>query len=259
MKINQISQLLGMKVTSQNKKEVVEISINLLSKIIELFKNRQFGLFTFYGINPQNYKFQQQRLIDCENYLTSKGLNFIKIVAQWNLKFKEVNSFKEIGYFIIEPELNDMIEITKRFEQDLFVFSSEKKTNLYYSNGSKIELEQDKTDFGNLINKAVILNFVDFKLFVDSILDFNFHFKKKNEVHISDHLVVFAKNKLTLNTHLEVIEVYDIRQNGIISFERSKISPAISPKVFHFDEIIWMFNINKNWIKSNSKIYRKAV
>ena len=259
MKVNQISQLLGLKVTSQNKKEAVEISINILAKIIDLFKNHNFGLFTFYEINPQNYKLYQQKLLACENYLNSKRLNYIKIIAQWNLKFKDVNNFKEIGYFILEPTFDEMIELTKRFEQDLFVYASERKINLFYSNGNKIELEPDKVDFGNLANKSLILNFIDFKLFVDSILDFNFNFTKMNEIQIDDRLVVFAKNKFTFNTHLELINVYDIRQNGIISFERSKITPAISPKVFHFDEIIWVLKLNSDRVKSNEKIYRKAI
>jgi len=259
MKVNQISQLLGLKVTSQNKKEALEISINLLAKIIELFKNHNFGLFTFYEINPQNYKLYQQKLLACENYLNSKLLNYIKIIAQWNLKFKDVNNFKEIGYFILEPTFDEMIELTKRFEQDLFVYASDRKINLFYSNGNKIELEPDKVDFGNLANKSLILNFIDFKLLVDSILDFNFNFTKMNEIQIDDRLVVFAKNKFTFNTHLELINVYDIRQNGIISFERSKITPAISPKVFHFDEIIWVLKLNSDRVKSNEKIYRKAI
>lgn len=259
MKVNQISQLLGVKVTNQNKKEAAEISMNILANIIDLFKNQNFGLFTFYGINPQNYKLQQNKLQACENYLISKGYNFIKIVAQWNLKFKDVNNFKEIGYFILEPSFDEMIGITKTFEQDLFIYGSKRQINLFYSSGSKIELELDKSDFGNLANKSVILNFVDFKLFVDSILDFNFNFTKANEIYIGDQIVVFAKSKFTFNTHLEVIDVYDIRQNGIISFERSKTTPAINPKIFHFDEIIWVFKLNKDKIKSNSKAYRKAI
>lgn len=259
MKVNQISQLLGVKISSQNKKEAVEISINILAKIIDLFKNHNFGLFTFYGINPHNYRLNQQKLQACEHYLCSRGFNFIKIVAQWNLKFKDVNNFKEIGYFILNPSLDDMIEITKRFDQDLFVYGNGKEINLFYSSGSKIELEPDKSDFGSFANKSMILNFVDFKLFIDSILDFNFNFSKQNEIQIDDRIVVFAKNKLTFNTHLEIIDVYDIRQNGIISFERSKTTPAISPKVFHFDEIIWAFKLSKERVKTNVNAYRKAV
>lgn len=259
MKVTQISKLLGSKVKNQNKKESIEISINILSNIIELFKNQTFGLFTFYGINPQNYKFNQQKLQACENFIASKGLNFIKISAQWSLKFKEVNNFKEIGYFILDPGFEDMIELTKRFEQDLFVFGSQNNIHLFYSNGSKIDLEPDKIEFGKLANKSVILNFVDFKLFIDSFLDFNFNFTKLNEIKISDRIIVFAKNKLTSNFHLELIEVYDIRQNGLISYERSKTTPSISPKVFHFDEIIWTISLNKNKFKSNEKYYRKAV
>ncbi len=259
MKINQISKLLGSKVTSQNKKESVEISVNILIKIIELFKNHNFGLFTFYGINPQNYKFNQQKLQACENYMASKGLNFIKISTQWNLKFKEMNIFKEIGYFILEPTFEDLIDLTKRFEQDLFVFGSQNVINLFYSNGSKIELEPDRIDYGSIANKSVILNFVDFKLFINSVLDFNFNFIKLDKIKIDDRLIMFAKNKLTSNYHLEIIEVYDIRQNGIISFERSKTTPAISPKVFHFDEIVWTISLNKNKVVANVKDYRKAI
>ncbi|MGB9665187.1 MAG: hypothetical protein ACPL25_09780 [Ignavibacteria bacterium] len=259
MKVTQISKLLGFKVGNENKKETSEISINILTRIIELFKNQTFGLFTFYGINPQNYKFHQQKLQACENFISLKGLNFIKISAQWSLKFREVNNFKEIGYFILEPTFDDMIELTKRFDQDLFVFGSQKNIGLFYSSGNKIELEPDKMDFGGLANKSVILNFVDFKLFIDSIFDFNFNFKRVKEIKINDRIIVFAKNKLTSNFHLELAEVYDIRQNGIISFERSKTTPAISPKVFHFDEIIWTISLNKSNVKSNEKVYRKAI
>jgi hypothetical protein len=141
----------------------------------------------------------------------------------------------------------------------LFVFGSQNVINLFYSNGRKIELEPDRIDYGSIANKSVILNFVDFKLFIDSVLDFNFNFIKLDKIKIDDRLIMFAKNKLTSNYHLEIIEVYDIRQNGIISFERSKTTPAISPKVFHFDEIVWTISLNKNKVVANVKDYRKAI
>ncbi len=79
------------------------------------------------------------------------------------------------------------------------------------------------------------------------------------DIKIDDRIVVFSKSKFTLDTHLEVIDVYDVRQNGIISFERSKTTPAISPKVFHFDEIVWVFRLNTEKVNSNIRVYRNAV
>lgn len=259
MKIGQISQLLGTKVNSQTKKEAIEVTVHLLSRMINLFKTQGFGLFTFYGVNPSNLRINQHKLLECERYLDAKGYNYIKISVQWNIKFKEVMNFKEIGYFIFNPTFEDMIEITRRYDQDLFTYSNSGKTNIYYSNGTRIELEPDKADFGELANRSLILNFVDFKLFIDSILDFDLKFVDIKEVNLEDKLLLFAKNKFTSNnSQLEIIDVYDIRQNGIISFERSRNSPAIYPKVFHFDEIIWVLKLSRSVANSNKKVYRHA-
>lgn len=259
MKINQLSQLLGVKVTNQNKKEAIEITNTILFKIIKLFKTKNFGVVTFYGINQKNQKQHQSIFQFAENYLSLHKWNYIKISAKWNIKFKDVLSFNEIGYFILNPTFEDMIEITKHFDQSLFVFSQDGDTQAFYANGSKINLEKDTYDFGSIVENASILNFVDFKLFIDSILDFDFQFLKMEEIKIDDRIVVFSKNKFTLDTQLEVIDVYDVRQNGIISFERSKMTPAISPKVFHFDEIIWAFRLNTEKVNSNIRIYKNAV
>jgi hypothetical protein len=64
---------------------------------------------------------------------------------------------------------------------------------------------------------------------------------------------------MTFESCLEIIDVHDIRQNGIISFERSKISPAISPKVFHFDEIVWAFKLSTSKVNSETQVFRSAV
>lgn len=259
MKTNQISQLLGVKISNQNKKEALEISNFLLFKIIKLFKSKNFGLITFYGVNQRNLKQHQQLLQTAENYLLKYGLNFIKIMAKWNLKFRDVLNFNEVGYFILNPTFTQMIEITKRFDQDLFVYSENYETQAFYANGDKIKLEKDNYDFGSIASNALILNFVDFKLFIDSIIDFNFHFIGKDEIKIEDQIVILAKNKFTSETHLEIVDVYDIRQNGIISFERSKTTPAISPKVFHFDEIVWAFKVNHKNENTGIKIYKNVV
>lgn len=259
MKINQISRLLGVKISNQNKKEAIEISSTVLFKIIKLFKTKNFGLITFYGINQKNAKKHQILLQTAENYLEMKGLNFIEIIAKWNIKFSDVLNFSEIGYFILNPTFTQMIEIAKRFDQSLFIYSENDETQVFYSNGDKIKLEKDNYDFGSVASNALILNFVDFKLFIDTILDFNFQFLDKDEIKIDSQIVIFSKNKFTLETHLEIIDVYDIRQNGIISFERSKTTPAISPKVFHFDEIVWVFKLDSKNNNSDIKTYKNVV
>lgn len=259
MRTNQISQLLGFRVSNQNKKEALEISNALLFKIIKLFKSKNFGLITFYGVNQKNMKQHQQILQTAENYLENKGLNFIKIMAKWNLKFRDVLNFSEVGYFILNPAFNQMIELTKKFDQNLFVYSENSETQAYYANGDKIILEKDNYDFGSIASNALILNFVDFKLFIDSIIDFNFHFIDKDETKIDEQIVILAKNKFTSETHLEIVDVYDVRQNGIISFERSKTTPAISPKVFHFDEIVWAFKLNPKNENTGIKVYKNVV
>ena len=259
MKVHNLSNLLGLKVTNQNKKEALEITNNLLLKVIQLFKNHSFGIITFYGINHKNLKEHQKQLESAENLLRIKGLNFIKIFVQWNIKFKDVLNFREIGYFILNPTFSDMTELTKKFDQSLFVYSQEKNTDVYYANGTKINLEKDTYEFGEFVSSAMILNFVDFKLFIDSIVDFDFHFLKREEIKIDDKVVILSKNKFTFDTHLEIIDVHDIRQNGILFFERSKSTPAISPKVFHFDEIIWICKLNREKIDSHSKVYKKVI
>lgn len=259
MKVAQISQLLGVKISSQNKKEAIEISNHLLLKIIQLFKKKNFGIITFYGINQKNMNQHTSLLQSAEEYLSSRGFNFIKILAQWNIKFKSVMNFREVGYFILNPSINDMIEIAKKFDQSLFIYSEENDIRVYYSDGSRINLEKDSYDFGNLASSAIILNFIDFKMFIDSILDFNFKFLRKDEIKLDYRIVIFSKNKMTFESCLEIIDVHDIRQNGIISFERSKISPAISPKVFHFDEIVWAFKLSTSKVNSEIQVFRSAV
>lgn len=259
MKKQQISQLLGINVSNSNKKEALEIGNNLLFKVIKLFKKHTFGIITFYGISPSKIKHHQTLLQNADNFLKLKGFNFIKISVQWNLKFKDVLNFREIGYFILNPTFEDMIEITKRFDQNLFIYSNDKDTQVYYDNGSKINLEKDTFDFGTIAGEALILNFIDFKLFIDTILDYHFNFLKRSDIKIDDRIVVFSKSNFTHESTINVIDVYDIRQNGIISFERSKVSPAISPKVFHFDEIIWAFKLGPQKVSSSLSYYRNAV
>lgn len=259
MKTNQISRLLGINVSNQNKKAAIELSNHVLFKVIQLFKVQGFGLLTFYGVNTKNIKQHQNVLQNTENYLNNKGLNYIKISVQWNIKFRDVLNFREVGYFILSPTFDDMIEITKKFDQSLFIYSQSDDAQVYYANGTKFNLEKDSYNFGNIASDAVILNFVDFKLFIDAILDYNFQFLNRDDLKINDKVVVFSKSKFTFETCLEVIDVYDIRQNGILSFERSKISPAISPKVFHFDEIIWIFRLCPTKVISNINYYRNVV
>ncbi len=259
MRTNQISRLLGLTVSNQNKKEAIELSNHILFKIIQLFKRQGFGLLTFYGVNTKNIRQHQNILQKAEYYFNNNGLNYIKISVQWNIKFKDVLNFREIGYFILSPTFDEMIEITKKFDQSLFIYSQADDAQVYHANGTKFILEKDSYNFGNIASNAVILNFVDFKLFIDSILDYNFQFLKKDDIKINDKVVVFSKSKLTFETCLEVIDIYDIRQNGILSFERSKISPAISPKVFHFDEIIWIFRLCPAKVISKINYYRNAV
>lgn len=258
MKTYQISQLLGVNVSSSNKKDALEIGNNLLFKVIKLFKKHTFGIITFYGVSPSKIKHHQTLLQNAENYLKLKGFNFIKISVQWNIKFKDVMNFREVGYFILNPSFEDMIEITKKFDQSLFVYSTNNDAQVYYDNGSKINLEKDSYDFGSIAGDAVILNFIDFKLFIDRILDYHFNFLKRNDIKIDDRVVVFSKSSFTLESSLDVIDVYDIRQNGIISFERSKVSPAISPKVFHFDEIIWVFKLGPQKVNSSVSYYKNV-
>ncbi|MCX8056625.1 MAG: hypothetical protein N3F03_03315 [Ignavibacteria bacterium] len=259
MKINQISQLLGLNVSNQNKKEALEICNNLLLKIIQLFRSQPFGILTFYGINTKNMREHSTFLENVESYLSTHNFNFIKISVQWNIKFKDVLNFTEIGYFIINPTFEDMILMAKKFDQSLFVYSKESNTNVYYSDGTKIQLEKDTYKFGEIASNALILNFVDFKLFIDKVLDYRFNFLKQDEINIDDRIVVFSKSKFTFDTYLTVIDVHDIRQNGIISFERSKKSPAISPKVFHFDEIVWAIKLTSIKVNNNLTQYKNVV
>lgn len=261
MNTNQISQLLGVKINNKNKREATEFSLNVLSRVINLFRKQRFGIITLHKVNATNLKANQNLIKHIEDYLKSNNLNYIQFMAQWYIKFIDVINFKEVGYFIIDPTFEQMIEMTKKFEQNVFIFSERMDASLYYPNGERINLQQDKIDFGSIVNNALILNCIDFKLFIDSILDFNFQFVSKNQIKIDDKLVLYSKNNETFNTTLGIVTVFDIRQNGIISFDRSRYLNTISSKVYHFDEIVWAFRIkSKAEVKNNkSEFYKKAI
>lgn len=261
MNTYQVSQLLGVKVNNKNKREATEFSINVLSKVINLFREKRFGIITLHKINSSNLKSNQNLISQLNEYLKSKNLNYIQIMVQWYIKFVDVMNFKEAGYLIFDPSFEQMIELTKMFDQNIFVYSENSNTSLFYSNGEKINLKPDKTNFGNIVNNALILNYIDFKLFIDSILDFHFHFVNKNQIQIDDRLLIYSKDHETFSSSLDLITVYDIRQNGIISFERYRYLNTISPKVYHFDEIVWAVRVNsKVENKSNSNsYYKKAI
>lgn len=261
MNTYQVSQLLGIKVNNKNKREATEFSINVLSKVINLFRTKRFGIITLHKINSSNLKSNHNFINQINDYLKSKKLNYIQIMVQWYIKFVDVMNFKEVGYLILEPSFEQMTELTKMFDQNIFVYSENSNTSLFYPNGEKIDLQPDKTDLGSIVNNALILNCIDFKLFIDSILDFHFQFVNKNQIQIDDKLVIFSKNHETYNSSLDLIIVHDIRQNGIISFERYRYLNTISPKVYHFDEIVWAVRVNsnvENKYNSNS-YYKKAI
>ncbi len=259
MRIEKISQFLGTKVNSYNKKEAQEIVSNLILKILQLHRQQSFGVLTLHNSKQNSFHTYRDQIIKVENFLKYSGFNFIKFSALWNLKFKEVMTFREIGFIILNVTFERMKEISSRVDQDLFILSKVGDTNVYYSDGSQIHLENDTYEFGKLNGTTVILNFVDFKMFIDEILDFHFHFIARKDLQIDDRIMVFAKNKFTFQTHLEIIDIYDIRQNGIISIERSNRTPAITPKIFHFDEIVWAIKINSPTVSAKWRAYKDAV
>lgn len=261
MNTYQVSQLLGVKINNKNRREATEFSINVLSKVINLFRRKRFGIITLHKINSSNLKSNQSLINQLNEYLKSKNLNYIQIMVQWYIKFVDVMNFKEVGYLILDPSFELMIELTKMFDQNIFVYSEDSNTSLFYPNREKINLQPDKTDFGNIVNNALILNYIDFKLFIDSIIDFHFHFVNKNQIQIDDKLVIYSRDHETFSPSLDLVTVYNIRQNGIISFERYRHLNTISPKVYHFDEIVWAVRVNpkvQNKFNSNS-YYKKAI
>lgn len=259
MKVNKLSSLLGVKIESKHKHDAQELSHYLLMNIINFFKSISFGVITLKKFDNSNKKHNKFIYESFEQKLSKEKLNYIKFSANWLIKLKEIINIKEIGYFILDATFEDMIRLSSEFDQEVFVYSENSNAKLFYSNGSEINLEPDKANFGSIAQKAILLNFVDFKLFIDQVIDFYFRFENSKDIKISDTIFIISKPRDTKKTSFDVIEVHDIRQNGFISFKRGLNSPEIKPVVYHHDEIVWAAKMNEKFKRINSVAYQKAI
>lgn len=141
---------------------------------------------------PSKRKNSSHILLRFEEELKRLNLNYLQISAHWHIRMKNVFSAKEIKYFILNPSKKQIQELTKLSDQSLFVFGENGNINLYYSNGVKVEIENDIENHETEENKIILLSFVNFKLYLENLFKVNIGIDKRKKYRIGEKRFILS-------------------------------------------------------------------
>ncbi len=79
-----------------------------------------------------------------------------------------------------------MLPLSKEPVQKVFIFSFNGNIKRFFSNGIEIILQVYNPNLGDIVQKAMILNFVNFRLFISQIHDFELQFLRLKDIKIVD-------------------------------------------------------------------------
>lgn len=238
-----LSKLLGINIIKPEKDRAIILGQRAINSLVKCFKKERFGILTFQSVTPSKRKNSSHILLRYEEELKRLSLNYLQISAHWHIRMRDVFSTKELGYFILNPSKKQMQELTKLADQSLFVFGENGDINLYYSNGVKVEIENDIENHETEENKITLLNLVDFKLYLENVFKVNIDIDKRKKYRIGEKRFILSFDMEKNEFNSDIINIYDIRQNAIIAYKFNKSNVFIKPKVFHFDEIILTFKL----------------